>query len=159
MKSTFFIAAISLLTSLPMFAGETVKVCESYGARLEINEVVSETGRVSAQAVVSGAAASYIVDQEGEDVWVRVTGYGNDYEGQKELPASLQIDENRWGQFVTVNNMFFNDRGGLDSGQYRPSLRAEAGGLKFSVPFFDMTGSHTTIFYMYAEWFFPDCSL
>lgn len=137
--------------------GDVVVSCASWGAELAVIEGAPHSGRFS--AVIGGTAAEYIIGEEGMPVIAIGGGYdqGRTWETRKALPMTFKVTDRDGEPVVLIENLFKYDIGFL-SGQYHPGLREESGGVKLTIPYFKMTGSHSTMQYEYANWFFENCS-
>jgi hypothetical protein len=134
--------------------------CESYGAKV----VIREAGAGTFEAVVTGKAAELIRDEQGKDVTAVGGGYdsGKTWTTKKRLPNAVANNFAKAGEapVVTLGHLSRSESGGklygYFSGQYDPAVAKEATGYKVVIPYFEMTGSHTTMTYEYANWFFAD---
>jgi hypothetical protein len=137
--------------------------CESYGAKLVITRIAAGLG-TNTKAELSGKGAELVRDEQGKDVKAIGGGYdaGKTWDTKKRLPTTFTHNFDKAGEAPLVTIEYLNERTANDSfigfykGQYDPSIAKEAGGYKVVFPFFEITGSHNTVGYEYANWFFAD---
>lgn len=140
----------------------TVLTCESYGAKLVIDTVPMGLS-TGLEARLSGKAAEYIRDENGKEVTAQGGGYdaGKSLKTNKQIPKTFVHNFDRaeepvviiqWITRREINGEFL----GYFKGQYDPSVVKEKTGYKVVIPYFEMTSSHTTLSYEYANWFFAD---
>jgi hypothetical protein len=133
--------------------------CDSYGGKL----VVAKVGE-KYTATITGKAAELIRDEQGKPVTAIGGGYdsGKTWETKKRLPQhwtlSTNFDKPSEAPQVTVKELVKGSLG-FYADQYSPSVVKESTGYKFVLVYHEMTGSHNTVGYEYANWFFPakDC--
>jgi hypothetical protein len=139
-----------------------VLTCESYGAKLVIDTVPMGLSS-GLEARLSGKASEYIRDEQGKEVTAQGGGYdaGKTWKTKKQLPKTF-VHNFESGSAPVVVIQWVGKRElngellGYFKGQYDPSIVKERTGFKVVIPYFEMTGSHTTASYEYANWFFAD---
>ncbi len=140
---------------------EVVLTCESYGAKLVVTKQGDEyTG------LLTGKAAEMIRDEQGKDVVARGGGYddGKSWNDKKKLPSYYQyvynfdkVGEPPAVKMIELRRVEMNGKlWAYSSSQYGPVIRKEETGYKAILTFFEMTGSHNTKSYEYANWFFAE---
>ncbi|MEY3900815.1 MAG: hypothetical protein RL189_121 [Pseudomonadota bacterium] len=135
--------------------------CDSFGAQL----IVEKTGG-KYLATVSGKAAELLRDEQGKPVKAVGGGYdaGKTFDTKKQFPKHWTLannfDKTSEAPKVTVKDLSKNAFG-YSADQYSPVIKKEENGYKLIVTFFELTGSHTTVTYEYANWFFAekDCKI
>lgn len=148
--------------SVPVNTNGTVLTCESYGAKLIIDTVPMGLTK-GLEARLSGKVAEHIRDEQGKEVIVQGGGYdsGKSWKAKKQLPTTV-IHNFDSGSAPVVIIQWLTKRDlrgellGYFKGQYDPSVVKEETGYKVIIPYFEITGSHTTANYEYANWFFAD---
>lgn len=148
----------STLVASQAFAGQTVLECESYGARAVVQKV-STSGiggsRDQYKLILSGTVADFLKGEVGQAADGQVTGYGEGpFNGPKEWPQSLKAIADG---SIEINGLYLRDADFL-SYQYQPSFEEEFGGYKLFVPSYNMTSSHTAVYYEFGSWFFESCN-
>lgn len=137
-------------------------ICDSYGAQL----VVEKTGG-KYLATVSGKAAELLRDEQGKPVKAIGGGYdaGKTFETKKRFPTHWTLannfDKSSEAPKVTIKDLSKMSEFGYSADQYSPVIKKEENGYKLIVTYLELTGSHTTVTYEYANWFFAqkDCNL
>lgn len=133
--------------------------CDSYGAKL----VVSKSGDKYV-ATITGKAAQLFRDEQGKTVLATGGGYdaGRTIETTKKFPKhwtlSNNFDQLSEAPQVTIKGLSKSELG-YAADQHGPVIQKEETGYKLTLTFFELTGSHTSLKYEYANWFFEakDC--
>ena len=118
------------------------------------------------RARVSQASRSRHLLPPNKTVLANGGGYdaGKTFETKKEFPKHWTLANNFDKTFespkVTVKALWESSFG-YSADQYSPVIKKEENGYKLVVTFFELTGSHTSVTYEYANWFFAekDCKL
>lgn len=140
-------------------ARNAVLTCESYGAKMVIEQLGDKY-----VANLTGKAAEMMRDEQGKSVLASGGGYnaGRTFETKKEFPKhwalSNNFDKTSESPKVVVNSLS-KSLSGYATDQYGPAVTKEDAGYKIVLTFFELTGSHTSVTYEYANWFFAakDC--
>ena len=130
--------------------------CDSYGAQL----VIEQDGD-KYFATITGKAAELMRDEQGKSTTATGGGYdaGRTFEVKKQFPKHWTLENNfdkpSEAPKVSVKSLSKTSYG-YSADQYSPIIRKEDNGYKLIVTFFELTGSHTSVTYEYANWFFAE---
>ena len=149
-------AGVFSISSASGLAAEgTVEIkCEAHGATLELVKTDSDY-----TAYIKGSAAEYILGEQGKPVMAIGGGYdqGRTWEVRKVLQRAVKSAETEEGVLVYIENLSRYDDYFV-SGQWRPSLSIKEEGVSLYIPYWEMTGSHSSMQYEYANWYFKGCT-